>query len=804
MGCKDDRLGDTGNKRQRRGSMTTEILEDYLVGDYHQDMDDIKQLEETLERTANIFVLAQHEKGAWPYLYRQFDGNTAVDKVSHGTQAMIAVALARIGGRGRLANGGPARLKLAARDDVRACLEHGISRLANELTGQLESSSFGVNDPVTLSHFADLLESTAKTDGSSFAKLLEGVREAVEELWEIAAFDPRSAVAEKDDDKALLRKLPKVQSLYDDSEHSEPVSGKEPDRLMNAFVPLRITRSVIALSELQSTARPTDFDTHYRRFFEASLHEQLSYSDIPDSRFDPAELIFCLEGLILIAPNAVDDRLFDRVLDVLEAKQDESAHWRPSRPIYATHQGMTMLPVSVEGAVSLMRSIAIKDGGNDFQSLSVRTIPMARRFWKWLQARAVRFDAQFSDIAAGKKNVRDAAGITSEFKDGMRQVTGWHSEHVNDPALVHLWDTSQVAEFMLAYRELLQRAIAGRMLRLSGLKINRSARERPANAVEKWEKIVAAFEPQIGAGEEKQVYRKIGSSFVQPWAADEEAKASSMLLYGPPGTGKSTVGENLADALGMRMITVTVSDFLGRGGAYVEARAKAIFQTLEAQFDTIILFDEIDTFLLDRDSARYDKQDTLFQFLTPGMLTKINDLHKLGRSIFIIATNYANRIDPAIQRKGRIDQHYLLALPDRERRKAILVREMGLEDDASLPDELLQRTAFYGYSDLKAAVDDAGGKSANAKAVIREVAKPERSPSTVGSYLKRIDKKSDGSLDWTDFPYDEFEGLVKLWTEVHEKDTLKDMVDKYKIHAPFVGHGAFLDELRQNMERLGG
>jgi MoxR-like ATPase len=784
--------------------MVTEILEDYLVGDYHQDMNDISQLEDALERTANVFIVAQHERGAWPYLYRQSEGNTANDSISHGTQAMIAVALARIGGWGRLASGRPSRLKLAAKADVSASLMLAISRLTEDLSGKLKSRSFGVNDPVTLSHFADLLDATAEVDDPSFRDIHEKIKEAVQELWAVATFDPRSAVAEKEDSKALLRWLPTVQSLHEDGEDPASDPGRKPDRLMNAFVPLRIARSVIALSKLQNKERPEGFDGNYRRFFEASLHEQLSYSDIPDSRFDPAELIFCLEGLILIAPNAVDERLFDRVLDVLEAKQDESAHWRPSRPIYATHQGMTMLPVSVEGAVSLMRSIAIKDRDKDFQSLSVRTIPMARRFWRWLQARAVRFDAPFCGVEAREQGVRDAAAKKSETKAGERQVTGWHSEHVNDPELVHLWDTSQVAEFMLAYRELLQRAIAGRTLRLSGLKINRSARERPGDAVQKWEKVVADYEPRIGADEEKQVYRKIGASFLQPWAVDTEGKASSMLLYGPPGTGKSTVAENLADALGMRMITVTVSDFLGRGGAYVEARAKAIFQTLEAQFDAVILFDEIDTFLLDRDSARYDKQDTLFQFLTPGMLTKINDLHKLARSIFIIATNYANRIDPAIQRKGRIDQHYLLALPDRERRKAILMTQMGVKDGGALPEKLLRQTVFYGYSDIKAAVDDAGGKGAKTDDVASEVAKPERSPSTVGSYLKRVSKESEDTFDWTDFPDDEFAGLVELWEEVHGKDTLQAMVKKYESHAPLAKCESFLVDLRGRMDQLGG
>ena len=43
--------------------MSTEILEDYLDGDYHHDMEDIAQLEEALEYTANVFVLAQNEDG---------------------------------------------------------------------------------------------------------------------------------------------------------------------------------------------------------------------------------------------------------------------------------------------------------------------------------------------------------------------------------------------------------------------------------------------------------------------------------------------------------------------------------------------------------------------------------------------------------------------------------------------------------------------------------------------------------------------------------------------------------------------
>jgi len=366
---------------------------------------------------------------------------------------------------------------------------------------------------------------------------------------------------------------------------------------------------------------------------------------------------------------------------------------------------------------------------------------------------------------------------------------------------VHLWDTSQVAEFMLAYRELLQHAIAGRTLKLSGLKVNRTAGRRLPDPVKEWDQIVQKFEPQPGATEKCQVYRKIGAAFIVPWAEGQENKASSMLLYGPPGTGKSTVGENIADALGMRMITVTVSDFLGHGGAYVEARAKAIFQTLEAQFDSVILFDEIDAFLLDRDSARYDSQDTLFQFLTPGMLTKINDLHKLGRSIFIIATNYKDRIDPAIQRKGRIDEHYLLGLPDKKRREAILRKEMGIKKGDTLDRGLVEKTLFYGYPDIKAAVADAARAGKKEDSLAEELDRPERRPRTVVSYLKRIAERKDKSWDWSDFSAGEFLGLFELWEDLHANKDLAAMLSEYAKGEDRVSNPNFMRDLNQRLEK---
>src|SRR5262245_6424290 len=54
------------------------------------------------------------------------------------------------------------------------------------------------------------------------------------------------------------------------------------------------------------------------------------------------------------------------------------------------------------------------------------------------------------------------------------------------------------------------------------------------------------------------------------------------------------------------------------------------------------------------------------------MLTKIKDLRSAERSIFIIATNFEERIDGAIKRPGRIDRKYLVVPPDWGRREAIV------------------------------------------------------------------------------------------------------------------------------------
>src|SRR5262249_170446 len=144
-----------------------------------------------------------------------------------------------------------------------------------------------------------------------------------------------------------------------------------------------------------------------RQYFEGTLHDNLSFSSIPDSRFDPAEVAFCLEGLLLAESTSVAPALFRRVLEVMSTAQAENAFWRPTKPFMAKRTGMSLFPISVEAANSLLRACELYDGRRLHDTFGSANLHLFRRYWQWLRARQVRFDY------------------------GGESVVGWHSEHVN-------------------------------------------------------------------------------------------------------------------------------------------------------------------------------------------------------------------------------------------------------------------------------------------------------------------------------------------------------------------------------------
>ncbi len=360
----------------------------------------------------------------------------------------------------------------------------------------------------------------------------------------------------------------------------------------------------------------------------------------------------------------------------------------------------------------------------------------------WLKAREVRFAWQ------------DSAGAA-------QKLLGWHSEHVNEAGRLHPWETSQVVEFLLSYRRALLAHLGRTSLILSGLSIREP--DLTDKRKKKWSTVVASYDPATEVS--AQIYQSIDNRFVAEWKR-LRPKAFSMLLYGPPGTGKTTVAENIADHLGFRLITITVSDFLSGGADFLERNAKAIFDVLGAQTDCVILFDEIDSFLLDRDFKRHEKQETAFQFMTPSMLTKLNDLRRAKRSIFVLATNYETRIDAAIKRNGRIDVKYLVLPPDKGVRRRILsqlIKRHWQDHDVEKISEqewvkLEKSSLFLGYRDMEAEVAANSSVAALASGLESHTRTTKLEP-----YSQKFESNWDSQL-----PKKEFLAMVKLALEVDD------------------------------------
>jgi SpoVK/Ycf46/Vps4 family AAA+-type ATPase len=79
-------------------------------------------------------------------------------------------------------------------------------------------------------------------------------------------------------------------------------------------------------------------------------------------------------------------------------------------------------------------------------------------------------------------------------------------------------------------------------------------------------------------------------------------KAFSLCLSGPPGTGKSAYARYLAGLLGLEVVQKRASDLLGM---YVGESEKRIAEAFEEARDSgsFLIFDEADSFLLDRKDA---------------------------------------------------------------------------------------------------------------------------------------------------------------------------------------------------------
>ncbi len=141
----------------------------------------------------------------------------------------------------------------------------------------------------------------------------------------------------------------------------------------------------------------------------------------------------------------------------------------------------------------------------------------------------------------------------------------------------------------------------------------------------------------------------------------------SVLLFGPPGTSKSRLARAMAEYLEWPLVTITPSEFLGKGVEQVHAQVDERFRDLMDLRRAVVFFDEMDALAQTRegdeqsDGREASDLDITRQLLTTSMLPKLSSLWGQKRVIFLMATNHKQQLDPAITRPNRFDM--LLCVP---------------------------------------------------------------------------------------------------------------------------------------------
>lgn len=146
-----------------------------------------------------------------------------------------------------------------------------------------------------------------------------------------------------------------------------------------------------------------------------------------------------------------------------------------------------------------------------------------------------------------------------------------------------------------------------------------------------------------------------------PWSAVDRG----MLLAGPPGTGKTSLALAVAKTAGVRFVSASAASWQSAGHLGDHLRAmRASFAEARRYAPAILFIDEMDSFGR-RDDMRGENGQYHTQVVN-ALLELLQGVDEKEPVIVLAATNYADRVDPALRRAGRLDRTVPIPYPNVE------------------------------------------------------------------------------------------------------------------------------------------
>lgn len=237
-------------------------------------------------------------------------------------------------------------------------------------------------------------------------------------------------------------------------------------------------------------------------------------------------------------------------------------------------------------------------------------------------------------------------------------AVGWSSGHLKETfSEPESWSTASAFHFCHALHRLVIEAIRRAVFKYVGSPYSRIApREGVALIPDSFldSTIIDASGASFGLRE------TLETSLLGPLVAGASAverggdlpTPRAAILYGPPGTSKTQLAEIIARQLGWPLVKIDPSHLTRDGYDRVHAETNRLFTMLEATEQLVVLLDEFDELVRDRDGSEGEPQA---RFLTTAMLPKLTALYDKKKIVYLLATNHVERFDPAIARQGRFD-----------------------------------------------------------------------------------------------------------------------------------------------------
>lgn len=464
------------------------------------------------------------------------------------------------------------------------------------------------------------------------------------------------------------------------------------------------------------------------RWSEVLMNRHMGYAASGnDTLFDPNELAHAVR-VVCRSQSKTQFAIVVTALRQVCAVQREDGTWPCQQPFHWTEGGTAFPTLSAETALAVVLSVneivrnpAEFGASREEVATGLQSVYTAlERFFRWLSG-----NIQSVPVPLALINKQPSASREKPEPP----LYGWCSDRVYEPGTIHSWVTATSIEFLINYRQLLQELINGH-LRSEFLS------HHPAELTQHLSDVSLT---DLGKKDGPPVANRLitlvqGHKALElaegPWLPEKPDRPSlsfySAILYGPPGSSKTFMAKAIAGSLQWPLVSLSPADFLARGEQHVEAQAAAIFTALRTGSRLVYFFDEIDELIRDRTQLEKDER-SVFTFLTPSFLTKLQDLHDAAKQhefIFILGTNYLDHIDSAAKRAGRIDEQFPVIYMDRLSRAHAIVdrlaskKELGLEskisvmtyEDEGKRDNLLEAaiefTGFLSYPNMNSVIAD--------------------------------------------------------------------------------------------------